>query len=706
MSTKNYIEELEYQDAKGLDTSSPINLLSPGYVRVAVNVNLGVTGGYTKRDGYAQQFIDTDVLGGFSIRQGIEYRKRTTVQANPTIETVLYATNNVSGVGELGQLGKVSGGVFLPFTNKTAGALNLSALKRPSFAQINNSLYVANGSNDPLVYEENGVYTRPLGIKYPVDNVGDLHTPAVNQYAYIGNALNVGQYIYAYTYVFRSNFDNRLLAESSPSNVSTPVSTDNDHKKLQLTLKAFPDYGLAYLQHVAVYIRIWRTVANGNILFLEKEIVAGPGDINGELTYISDVPDSRLEAEQMPLDNTQLEEYDGYQEARFPVVSRNRLILFHSRINRGRFSKIGLEGPLAESFPVQNEFSVEGKFGAADGMVGAGQIKGVPIILKERSIGRLEEVGLPDLGNSDDNVVYNYREISETVGAVSNFAQCQVFDELVFLGRDNVYATDGQNVRPIASTIQSLIKNSDFTNDKASKLSAINDTKYRRIYITLYKDLNSDEPNIILVGDYQQYPTFRWTTYEAGPDADMPGIKAGCFFQTEATADGGLDIYFGSATNEGQYYKMNQGGTDYKTSWNGVSATTTGNKIYMRLVSRPYMFGQPMVKKLYKTAKVFVEGRAQTYDFQFGAIYDLAPSEVGTVSKVVPGIATLWGSYNWSPNAILGNTLYWTGPALNEFKYQMHRKAQMMQFAFTQNDAEAPATLLGWGVSGSIFGGI
>jgi hypothetical protein len=30
----------------------------------------------------------------------------------------------------------------------------------------------------------------------------------------------------------------------------------------------------------------------------------------------------------------------------------------------------------------------------------------------------------------------------------------------------------------------------------------------------------------------------------------------------------------------------------------------------------------------------------------------------------------------------------------------------MMQFAFTQNDAEAPVTLLGWGVSGSIFGGI
>lgn len=701
MSTRNYIEELEYQDAKGLDTSSPINLLGPGYVRTAVNVNLGVTGGYVKRDGYINQFANANVVGGFSIRQGLEYRKRTTVQANPTVEILLYATNNISGGGEIGRLGKVSGGVFAPFTDKTNTVLNISSSKRPAFAQINNSLYVANGVNDPFVYEENGLYTRPLGIKYPVNVSNEVDTPAASLVAYAGSdALNVGQYIYAYTYAFRSNFDNRLLAESSPSNVSLPVSTDGANRKLSLALRAFPDYGLPYLQHVTIYIRVWRTVANGNILFLENEIA-------GNLTsYTSDVPDNALEAEQMPLDNTQLEEYDGYQEARFPTVSRNRLILFHSRINRGRFSKIGLEGPLAESFPVQNEFSVEGKFGAADGMVGAGQIKGVPIILKERSIGRLEEVGLPDLGNSDDAVVYIYREISETVGAVSHNAQCQVFDELVFLGRDNVYATDGQNVRPIGSSIQSIIKTSDFTNDKASKLSAINDTKYRRIYITLYKDINSNEPDIVLVGDYQQYPAFRWTTYEAGPDADMPGVKAGCFFQTEATADGGLDIYFGSATNEGQYYKMNQGGTDYKTSWNGASASTAANKIYMRLISRPYMFGQPMVTKLYKTAKVYAEGRAQTYDFQFGALYDLAPDEVGTVSKVVPGVASTWGAFNWAPSNPLGTTMYWTGPALNEFKYSMHRKAQMMQFAFTQNDAEAPVTLLGWGISGSIFGGI
>ena len=30
MGTKNYVQELEYSDAKGLDTTSPENLLAPG----------------------------------------------------------------------------------------------------------------------------------------------------------------------------------------------------------------------------------------------------------------------------------------------------------------------------------------------------------------------------------------------------------------------------------------------------------------------------------------------------------------------------------------------------------------------------------------------------------------------------------------------------------------------------------------------------
>lgn len=695
MGTKNYVEELEYTDAKGLDTTSPINLLSSGFVRVANNVNLGYTGGYTKREGYLNQFTLANQLNGYRIEQGLEYRRRFQPNIVPNVDIILYATN-----GTIGKLGRLLAGAFVEFVNNAGTPIStavptLSPTNRPSFAQVNNSLFIINGSNEPYVYEENSNYVRAMGIPAPTT----APTGVVNA---VSGLLNEGQYLYAYTYAFYH--DGQLIAESSPSPLSATITTSAGNTQVTLTLTGYPQASDLNLSHLSVYIRVFRTVVNGSILFLEKEFPAGSGPI----THISGAPvtgisDEALQSEQISFDNTKLVDYQDYISARFPVVARNRLIVFHQTANIGRFSKIGVNGPLPESFPVANEFSVEGKFGAADGLVGAGQIKGVPIILKERSIGRLEEVGLPDLGNSEDNVAMIYREISETVGAVSHFAQCQVFDELIFLGRDNVYATDGQNVRPIATQIQSLIKVADFSGARASKLSAINDTKHRRIYIQIFKDTNSSEPDVTLVGDYQQYPNFRWTTYEEGPEADMPGIKAGCFFQTEATINGGLDVYFGSATDEGQYYKMNTGLSDYKSTLNAASITPS--KIYMKLLSRPYMLANPMVTKLYKSARIYAEGNAQSYTFDFGAVYDLGQNEVGTTEFLVPGTSTTWNNYNWSPPNNV-NTLYWSGKALNEFVFRTHRKAKMMQLAFTQNDLDAPVTLLGWGVSGSIFSGI
>lgn len=679
MSTRNFVEELEHSDAKGLDTTSPINLMAQGFVREAKNINLGSTGGYVKRSGYLQQL--TSAISGNSIRQGIEYR-RTGIA-----EILLHHTDNSS----VARLSKVQTGSVVNLLNPSGVALALDPFKRPSFAQIADSLFYFDGSGDvetPLVYEGYSNYTRPLGIAFPSNK--PTYTTVGS-----GGSLEEGQYIYAYTYAFY--FNNQLIAESSPSELSDTITTVlND--TVNLTLVAYPNYGNSNLGHLTVMTRIWRTFVNGSILFLETEIAGN------STSHASTASDNSLLSEQMPLDNSRLSDYTDYYKARFPIVSRNRLLVFHPEQNRGRFSKIGQNGPLPESFPVSNEFSVEGRFGAADGLIGAGQIKGIPIILKERSVGRLEEIGLPDLGNSADNITYIYREISETIGAVSHFAQCQVFDELIFLSRDNIYGTDGLNVRPIATQIQSTIKACDFSGDKVYKLSAINDTKNRRIYIQVFESVTSAEPDLTLVGDYQQYPTFRWTTYNKGNNTTThPGISAGCFFQTEATASGGLDIYFGSATNEGQYYKMNTGNSDYKA---GVERS-----ILMKLASRPYMFGQPQIQKLYKNARIWAEARDNTYQFEFGVKYDLEFTEVDIQSFEVLGVGTVWApsspiTYVWSSGSTASPNLLWTGPALQEYKYSIHRKAKMMQMIFTQDDNNAPLTLLGWGVSGSIFSGI
>ena len=717
MSTINYIEELEYGDAKGLDTTSPLTLMAPGYLRLASNVDLGITGGYTKRAGYLNQFPYDQQLNGFSVRQGIEYRKREQANSTPTVEILLYATNN-DNLTPAAKLGKIVSGAFQEFTDEDGIVLSLvnnsliparpalSINQRPTFAQINNTLYMINGATQPRAYEENAQYTRRTGIEAPetMHNISSAIVSLTSVTSLDGKLIEEGDYVYAFTYAFY--LSGQLVAESSPSLLNT-ITLGTGHNKVVLEIKEFKNYAALVssgLSHLDIVIRIFRTVAGGSLLFLETEIPAGPGSGSAQtVTHTSVISDDGLQAEQISFDNTVLNFYEDYEYAKFPVIARNRLFVFHPTRNSGRFSKMGFQGPLPESFPVTHEVSVEGKYGAADNLIGAGQIKGIPIILKERSIGRLEEVGIPDLGTSEDAVTFIYREISETAGGVSNFAQCQVFDELVFLGRDNVYATDGQTVRPIATPVQSIIKAADYSVEKAAKLSAINDTKHKRIYISLISESNQNEPDIILVGDYQQYPNFRWTTYESGPIETMPGIKAGCFFQSEATATGGLEVYFGSATTEGQYYKMNIGNDDYR-SYNGATEDPDPQTIYMRLITRPYMFNQPMVKKLYKVVKIYAEGQPQVYDFEFSAIFDMSNVEEELQQFTVPGTGTLWG-YNWAPGPS-SSQLVWSGPAFNEFQYRPHRKAQLMQLIFTQDDQTAPVTLLGWGVSGSSFGPI
>lgn len=753
MGIRNYVEELEYSDAKGLDTSSPLNLVAPGFVRVAKNVDLGPTGGYVKRNGYTrvlqenipltgthaiannmltgtgtsyvqelmigdylvfsgiseekyrvisvftetsceieptgqtlsgQTAVIRNTLDGFAIRQGIEFKT-----SNPLVkpEIILYARS----INE-GRVGKILLGTFREFVDIDNLVIESSQFHRGSFAQVNDSLFYFDGSGDsqtPFIYEGNDNYTREIGIDAPASKIVEDED---GQTTIPGTGLFEGQYLYTYTYAFYLN--NQLIAESSPAELSDTITIETGKNAVKLILSPYSNYNAPYLSHLTIRIHVWRTVANGSILFLESVL---PGNTP---SYQSDISDAGLEPEQISLDNTRLDDYEDYDKAKFPVVARNRLFVFHPTQNRGRFSKIGANGPLPESFPVTHEFSVEGRYGSSDRLVGAGQLQGIPIILKEKSIGRLEEIGLPDIANSDDSVVFNYREISENVGAVSHHAQTQVFSELVFLGRDNIYATDGQVVRPIGTQIQDIVRRCDFSQDRPKDFSAINDTKNRRIYIQIYKTTASDYPDLTLVGDYQQYPVFRWTTYEAGEDKlTHPGIVAGCFFQVNNPTSGGFDVYFGSGNYRGQYFKMNTSERDDYNTRDQLS----GYGIAMRLVSRPYAFNTPLSTKLYKSVRLFVEAIDSSYEFQFSSIFDLDSAETNEQSFFVPGTGTVWNTNEWAPSNV---ALIWNGPSLAEFKYSLHRKAKMMQLIVKQEDKDAPLTLLGWGVAGSMFSGI
>jgi len=343
---------------------------------------------------------------------------------------------------------------------------------------------------------------------------------------------------------------------------------------------------------------------------------------------------------------------------------------------------------MPESFEVKGVTSTVGLYGESDEIVGMNRISQLPIVLKERSIGRLDPIGVPDNTISRDTVSYEYREISDAVGAVSHWAACQVFGELVFLARDNVYATNGITVRPIADAIQATIRNLGFTAvAQKERMSAINDIEKRKIYIQCFSSSVATQPDFTLVGNYELYPNFRWTFYTKGDNVNThPGVRAGSFFHVTNTATGKLDVWFGNTDANGKAYKMNTGNDD------------DGLGIYFRLVTRPYFGGVPLNTKLFKKGTVQAKGDGGDYDLTICTIFDLTGLEEDCRATTLFANAALYDEVD-----SLYDTSIYADESIKSVEYDIHRKAKYCQLVFKQTEADAPIDLFAWGLESSGF---
>lgn len=637
MALRNERQEVEYGTPQGLDTTSPLPTMQEGYVRVARNCDLGLVGGYSKRQGYTNRLTGS-VYGSRDIVAGIEYRPSSGVN-----QTVIFATDN-SGSG--GRLGYVSGGSVVDIVTGLSGTL------RPAFAQFDTRLFFYNGSTTPLLYDGSG--TRQIGITAPVS------APTLAQ-GTSGSLTQLGTYIYAYTY-----YNSVTGAESSPSPLSASTTLTGANDDFTLTIAAGDS-------STADTIRIYRTVANGNILFLDGTAAIGA------TSYLSTVSDSGL-GQQIELDNSRITDWST--SPKYPVIADNRVFVVTGD-NEVRFSKIGQDGPMPESFQTTAFVPTTGGFGAYDKIVGLNKINQTPIVIKELSIGRLEPIGTQEFVATDP-VQYVYREISTTVGGVAHEAACQVLGELIFVAKENIYATDGINVRPIADSIQSTIRELGFSNAQRPKMSCINDKENRRIYVSVFNGGETD-PSIVLVGDYRFYPKFRWTTYEPGTNSTThPGIKAGCFFEVTNSTSGKQDIYFGNIVANGKLYRMNDGTND------------DGSPIFFRVVTRPYFFGNPLKVKLAKLAEVQAQGENASADLTIGSIFDL----VGLDSdrRDIP-FSTAAAVYD---TAVYDTDLY-TDELVESIRYDTHEKMRYWQVVFEQTEVDVPVELYAWQVLASAF---
>ncbi len=473
MAIINESRILEYGNAKGIDTTSEPGNIPEGFVKDAKNANLGVSAGYVKRNGYTAQLSSTwstNVILG-----GIEFK-----QTDLDSKIILF-----NAAGELADL-----------TSGVASNLQTGLLvdTKPTLLAFEERLFFFNGddTNSPFVFDDQqGV--RDIGIPAP--------TVAPTKDAEIAGDLGTGDYLFVYTY-----FNSRTEAESSPSPDLKGVTTASGGFTIGIT---------AGDSAIADKIRVYRTVEGGSTLILEGEV--GIADT----TFASIITDDELGV----AFNNRLLEFDNSQigvltdSAKFAIVADNRIFVV-TGTNEARFSKIGQSGPMPESFQVNALVETESRYGATDPLVGHGQIKDRVIALKKRSIGFYEPVGLAGVNESVDPVQYIYREITDVTGAISHFAGGQVFDEYIFLGRDNVYATNGITIRPVGNQIQNTIRAMGFAEDEINRYSFINDTKNKRIIISGFKSSGEPDPqpDFQLVGEYKQYHEFRWTTYEPGTD--------------------------------------------------------------------------------------------------------------------------------------------------------------------------------------------
>jgi hypothetical protein len=583
----------------GMDSTSPLQLVQPGFARTAYNCRPGLNGGVVKRGGFDNQL--SSAWGTRKITGGWEFRVAGTAR------TLLFGTD-----------GQAAGGTLAYNNGGSASSIkaSLSGTARPSGVSVNDLFFLFNGTDAPVVYD--GTNERQMGITAP--------TNAATVSMTTGGSLNQNaNYLWTYTY-----YNSTTGAESSPAPLSASTATGTN-TQADLTLTA----GSAT---TADTIRIYRTNANGQVFFLD-----GTNAIN-DTSYSSTIADSAL-GDELELDNSRVTLFDSAPD--YPQVCDNRMFV-RTDVNEIRYSKVGQSGPMPESFQAHAFVPTLGVQGNSDRIVGIAKAGSTPIVLKERSIGALRKRGIQDLTLATDSVYFDYEELSADHGATSHWGATEVYGECIYLGKDNIYGTRGAvgDIRPLADPIAATIRSLGLSSSQVTQISAANNPKHKYVAFAVCGTSAASTPNYVIVGDYQLYPRFRWTLYVPGTNASThPGIRAGSLFVLTNSSDGTQDLYFGNANGDGQFSKMETGDIDEDKA------------IYFELITRPYDVGTVVQNKLWNRVILSALGDGNDYDLSVASIYDQSESEESADTlSLDPGGAQWdqvnWDEFNWATNSI------------------------------------------------------
>lgn len=626
------LRESIYNAFQGLDLTDSITNMNPQTLRIADNSNIQISGAIQTREGFIDAF-STDWIG-YKITNGIEYKVSSGIT-----QIVIYGENQTLGDASLA----------VATTSATPFISGLT-LQRPSLIQFSNLLFFFNG-NQNILYD--GTVSNQVGITQvafnPTDG-GDIP----------GNLVTGAEYGWTYTY-----YNSVTGAESSPPNVPpiygvlTVIIGAGSGRRIGVT-PGDPT--------TADTIRLYRTAANSPILFLDTTAAITATSID------STIADAGLGIE-LEQDNTRL---DTWGFPLYAISANNRIFVGGfgpPNQSRVRFSKISQQEPMPQSFQASGFADCNSLQGLGDTLIGMGLAIQAPIILKKYSVGRLDVSGSFTSEIGSDTAIYQYNEISRGITSVSHWAITNVYNNMVWLGKDNIYMTDGVNVTPIGTQISSFIKTLNFSFPQ--KYSAVNDLKNRKLIFSVMEN-GASNPNCCIVGSYQQYPSFYWTIWRQGPDiTTWPGVQAGCLFSV-TQSDGNQDIYFGNTIYNGQFNHLSSAYLD-----------DNGAPIYFHVQDYPTSYGISEDTKLFFRDVFFIQGNGGNYGVNVSSVYDLNTLPVESQTISVQNNTSLWDLAVWDQSI-------WPNEGPLRLEYSPHTKAYFKQLDFVNSSLDQPLTIFGW----------
>lgn len=633
MAIRNSGEGKQISFALGVDDTSVVD--SPevrGTLSKALNADLVDDSLAKKRNGYAP--VNSDAAWGTRrVREGYEY-----TNSSGTKEVLVYGEEETT-TGTSGILGKLNS-TLIPSTIVSGLADGV----KPSIVQFGTLAFVFN-ENDDFVYD--GTTTRQIGITAPT--TAPTFNTTIN-----GDLNQSSTYLFVYTY-----YNSTTGAESSPSEASAAMTTGGsaitDGIRINVT---------AGSSTTADYINIYRTVAGGSTFFYDGQTAIA------STTYDSTISDGSL-GQQLELDNSRP------TLCKYAIACDNRLFIAGDSTNPNRvyFSKIGINGAMPESFQAAD--FADCAITDGDKIIGLNATSNnTVIVLKERSVGRLTRLdnfaaGLELEGSSK----YLYEEISRSTTAVNHHSMVSVESLVIWLGKDDVYGTDGVNLLRFGQRIRVTIEDLNFT--QPTKFSAVRKTGTKQVIFSVCR-AGETEADFQLVGHYRNFPVIAWTYYSPGEStATHPGIRAASMFEFTETSTGKRRVYFGNSNADGYIYLMDTGSDD----------NTYGIYFDVRL---PWdAQSRPARVKMFHSYYTLATGNGSQYNLTHTLEVNNDESIIKTaLSPLYDSSNTNWEAANWED-------FYWGSLKYISTKFFSRKRAYFARYGVQNINANEPIAIKG-----------